>query len=228
MDSLIKERGDSQKTRILLVEDESIVALDIQNRLASLGYEIVGHAVSGPEAIDLASKLLPALILMDIKLRGEMDGIDAAMVIHDTLSIPIVFLTAYSDLKTLERAKLTEPFGYLLKPFQKQELLIAIEIGLYKHEMTVKLKESERWRNAILTSIGEGLIALDADERVKFLNPAAEGLIGWTSAEAMGLSAAKVFPRAASRGRPGKSFPPREEGRKDFPHRETDQPHPRR
>lgn len=214
MDFSNSDRTDPQKKRILLVEDESIVALDIQNRLNSLGYEIVGHAVSGAEAIELARNLLPQLILMDIKLRGEMDGIDAAMIIHDTLSIPIVFLTAYSDQATLERAKITEPFGYLLKPFQKQDLLIAIEIGLYKHEMTRRLRESERWLDTTLKSVGEGLLALDDRNRIKFMNAAAESLTGWNSADAIGLPLIKVFAERNSEDRTSnRSLLERKDGR---------------
>ena len=103
--------------RILIVEDEAVVAMDLEDRLASLGYQLVDQAVSAEEAVRLTQEHRPDLVLMDIRLRGDMDGIAAAQAIHRRFQIPVIFLTAYSDDETLARAKLAEPFGYLLKPF---------------------------------------------------------------------------------------------------------------
>jgi CheY-like chemotaxis protein len=124
-----------QKIRILVVEDETIVSLDIQNRLRMLGYEVVGAAVSGEEAIEKAGLHRPDLVLMDIMLDGNMDGIAAAERIRGRLHIPVIYLTAHADTYTLHRAKVTEPFGYILKPFEERELHGHIEIALYKHRM---------------------------------------------------------------------------------------------
>jgi signal transduction histidine kinase len=167
-----------EKNRILLAEDESIVALDIKNRLVSLNYRITGHATTGIEAVELAEKTKPDLVLMDIKLNGNMDGIEAAEKIKAIVNVPVVFLTAFSDIHTLNRAIRTEPFGYLLKPFQEKELQIAIKMALYKHEMSLRLLESEYWLDYTIQSITEGLIACDEKERIKFLNPAAEKILG--------------------------------------------------
>lgn len=129
--------------KIMLVEDEIIVAMDVQQRLEILGYEVVAHAVSGEEAVQLVQKTNPNLILMDIKIKGGMDGIETAARIRDSFDIPIIYVTAFSDETTIQRASLTEAFGYLIKPFEDRELRSAIEVALYKHQMEHKLRESE-------------------------------------------------------------------------------------
>jgi len=123
-----------EATRILIVEDEGVVALDIKNRLESFGYVVSDIVPSGEEAIEKTSAQIPDLVLMDIKLCGDMDGIAAAEEIQKRVNIPIVYLTAYSEEKTLQRARITEPYGYILKPYNERELLISIEIALYKHK----------------------------------------------------------------------------------------------
>ncbi len=129
--------------KIMLVEDEMIVAVGMQRRLENMGYIVPGIVDNGEEAVRKAGELKPDLILMDIVLKGEMDGIEAAQQIHELYDIPIIYLTAYSDEETLERAKITEPFGYVLKPFEDREVQSVIEMALYKHETERKLKESE-------------------------------------------------------------------------------------
>ena len=119
--------------RILIVEDETVIAMEIESLLEQLGYEVAGHASRGEDAIDLAAQHHPDLILMDIRLKGEMDGITAAEKIFRLYKIPIVFLTAHSDPSTLERAMYLQPYGYLLKPFRKNDLYTSVEIALYKH-----------------------------------------------------------------------------------------------
>jgi PAS domain S-box-containing protein len=180
-------------TRILVVEDEGILALDLKNRLQSMGYAVVGHASTGEGAIQQASQTCPDLVLMDIRLKGSMDGIEAAEQIHYKLGIPVVYLTAHSDEATLERAKVTEPFGYLLKPFQERELHTTIEMALYRHKMERRLKESERWLTATLTGIGDAVIATDEQGRIQFMNPVAEALTGWKQAEAQAKRFEQVF-----------------------------------
>ncbi|MGD8535063.1 MAG: response regulator [Candidatus Aminicenantes bacterium] len=129
--------------KILVVEDERIVSEDIKVRLQKLGYSVPTTVRSGEEAIEKVKILRPDLVLMDIVLEGEMDGIEAASTIRSLYNIPVVFLTAYADPKTLERAKITEPYGYVLKPFDDRDLNISIDIGLHKHRMDKKLRETE-------------------------------------------------------------------------------------
>ena len=125
-------------TRILIVEDEAITALDISRELISLGHEVVGVADNAADAVRIAGELKPGLVLMDIRLSGDIDGITAASAIRGNEDIPIVFLTAHADESTLERALNAAPFGYILKPFHNRELKVCIEVALYKHR-----KESE-------------------------------------------------------------------------------------
>jgi len=130
---------------------------------------------------------------MDIMLKGEMDGIEAAKKIHSCFNIPVVYLTAYSDQKVLERAKITEPYGYILKPFRERELQINIEIALYRHEMEKKIKESKKWFSTTLQSIGDAVIATDSDGSIIFMNPSAQSLTGWTFKEANGKKLNEVY-----------------------------------
>ncbi len=131
-----------KKATILVVEDEAIVAMDVEAVLQGLGYTVVGTAATGEEAIRKAAEHHPDLVLMDIRLRGEMDGIEAARQIRAQAAIPIVYLTAFADEEIIARAKLTEPFGYILKPFQARELHSNIEMALYKQAMESRLRES--------------------------------------------------------------------------------------
>ncbi|MDZ7793556.1 MAG: response regulator [Spirochaetia bacterium] len=125
--------------RILLVEDESIVAMDMERRLNALGYSVIEHVLSGEDAVTKAEQEKPDLILMDIHLKGNMDGIQAAERIKSTLGTPVIYITAYSDETTLARAKVTEPFGYILKPFQEREIYSTIEMALYKYKIEQEL-----------------------------------------------------------------------------------------
>jgi len=196
--------------KILIVEDETIVAKDIEQSLRALGYQVLGIAVTGAAALQLAEEAAPDLILMDIKLKGEMDGIATAERIRKRFDLPVVLLTAFSDEGTLQRAKVTEPFGYLLKPFEERELHTSIQMALYKHQMEHRLKESEQWLSATLRSISEGLIAADAEGRIKFMNPCASALTGWPQAEALGKPLEVVFQRRPPdllRSRQGREIP---------------------
>ncbi|MBV8883187.1 MAG: response regulator [Chroococcidiopsidaceae cyanobacterium CP_BM_RX_35] len=181
---------------ILVVEDEIIVAKDIQNRLIRLGYTVVGSVNNGEEAIRQAEIFHPDLVLMDIKLKGEMDGVEAAKVIYTHFNIPVIYLTANADKTTLERAKKTEPFGYIIKPFKERELSITIEITLSKHQLEKKLQESEKWLVTVLKSIGDAVITSDQHGAVTFMNPIAEALMGWKQEDVLGKSATEVFQTA--------------------------------
>ena len=179
--------------RILIVEDERIVAKDIEASLINMGYKIAGIASSGEEAVKKAKEENPDLILMDIVLQGDMDGIEASQRIRLCRFIPIVYLTAYADIETLDRAKLTQPFGYIIKPFEDRDLRTTLEMALYKHKMEKNLIESEEWFSTTLKSLGDAVIALDANGIVKFMNPVAEELTGWTIRDAEGLPIDDIF-----------------------------------
>ena len=179
--------------RILVVEDDGIVAMGLQARLHSLGYQTPAVVPFGEEAVQKAGELQPDLVLMDIKLKGSMDGIEAAQRIREKQNIPVIYMTAYADDKTLERAKVTEPYGYILKPFEERELHSTIEMALYKHEMEQKLKDHEHWLATTLRSIGDAVITTDNAGSVTFMNPIAEKLSGWSLHEVMGQDLAQVF-----------------------------------
>lgn len=179
--------------KILVVDDERIVAQDITECLESIGCEVIGTALSGLEAIELAANERPDLILMDIVIQGDMDGIEAAKIIRDRYGIPCVFLTAYSDASVLSRAKACEPAGYIVKPFEEASLRSTVEIALYKVDMEHALKESHEWLATTLNSIGDGVIATDARGHIKFMNPIAENLTGWQSTVATGRHLDEVF-----------------------------------
>lgn len=128
---------------VLVVEDENVVAMDIKGRLEKMGYEVPETANTCKEAIQKVLEVKPDIILMDIVLKGDADGIETAARINDLFDIPIIFITAYSNDEIIQRAKKTVPYGYLTKPFEDRELNSMIEISLYKHEMEKKLRESE-------------------------------------------------------------------------------------
>ncbi len=179
--------------KLLVVEDELIVAMDIKNRLENMGYFIVGTASSVEEAMKMATEALPDLVLMDIMLGDSMNGIEIAEHFREDLDIPVIYLTAYADDKTLSRAKITQPFGYILKPFEERELHSMIEIAIYNHDMERELRESRQWLNATLNSIGDAVIATDKDGIVRLINPSAEMLTGWKQNDAIGEPLDIVF-----------------------------------
>lgn len=179
--------------KILIVEDEGVVALNIQSRLSALGYIILDVVTTGEEAIAATAAKQPDLVLMDIKLPGEIDGIQAAAVIRERFNIPIVYITAYGDKETLQRAKVTEPYGYIIKPFSAIELGTAIEISIYKHSIDAERKSREQWLSTTLKSIGDGVITTDKEGAIDFLNPVAEKLTGWHQSEALGKPLSQVF-----------------------------------
>lgn len=181
------------RVKILVVEDEGVVAEDIQVSLGELGYDVVAVAKSGEEAIRKALGEAPDLILMDIHLHGDMDGIEAAQRINETLRIPIVYLTAFSDDEMLERARVAEPFGYLIKPYRERELHSTIEMALFKHQLESELRENREWLSVTLKSIGDGVVATDRLGFVKFMNPMAEHLTGWSENNARGRLLAAVL-----------------------------------
>lgn len=179
--------------RIMIVEDDRIVARDIREQLARTGHSVSGITSRGEAAVELALNTQPDLVLMDIRLEGDVDGIDAATQIRTKCQIPVVFLTAYADDETVRRAGKAEPFGYLLKPFEDLQLRTVIEMALYKHSAERKLRESERRYEATLSSIGDGVIATDERGRVTFLNPSAEIMTGWDKKDAIGMPLGSIY-----------------------------------
>lgn len=185
-------RGTAMRTpRILVVEDNRIVARDIQRQLRQVGYEVAGTAASGEDAISLARQTVPDLVLMDICLEGAMDGVDAARAIGATC--PVVFLTAYADDETVSRATQSEPFGYLLKPFDELQLRTSIEMALRRHGAEDRLRKVAEQHAATLASIADALIATDEFGGVTFMNPSAEALTGWSRARATGHALENVL-----------------------------------
>jgi PAS domain S-box-containing protein len=182
------------EARILVVEDEAVIAEDISLSLASLGYDVCAVASSGEDAIVLAEQIRPDLVVMDVVLQGQVDGIAAAKLIRERHRIPIVFLTAYSDEEMLDRARIAGPFGYLIKPFGVRELHSTIKIALFKHRLERELKESQEWFSVTLRSLGDAVIATDRDGLVKFMNPAAESITGVSEQESRGKPFRQVFP----------------------------------
>lgn len=163
-------------SRLLVVEDEVLVARDIQARLQRMGYEVVGTVARGEDAVSTALAESPDLILMDINLKGEMDGIEAATQINEVSSVPVIYCTAYSNDEVLERAKITSPFGYVLKPFDNRELEINIEIALFKHQVEQDLAKTKQNLDATLTNVSDGVIAADKTGQVILINAVAESL----------------------------------------------------
>lgn len=175
------------KPRILIVEDELIVARDIGQQLIALGYEPVGSCAAGEEAVDLATQLKPDLILMDIQLAGAMDGIAAAQLIRARLALPVVFLTAFAESETVTRAKQAEPFGYIIKPFDERELRTVIEMALFKHVAEARLRESEqRFRSLVETSL-DAVVLGTLDGKFLHANAAALAMFRTTEAEIVSL-----------------------------------------
>ena len=176
-----------KSNRLMIVEDEVLVSKDISSRLIHMGYEVCCSAGKGSEAIKKALDHKPDLILMDIHLRDNIDGIEAAGIIHQSYDVPIIFCTAYSNTETLERAKITAPYGYILKPFDNRELEINIEIALYKHRAEKELRETQERLNTTLRNINEGVIATDTEGRAFLVNTVAESLVGLQVGETKGI-----------------------------------------
>lgn len=186
MNKILNQTEATKMIRILVVEDERIIALNLKESIESLGYTVPAIAASGEMAVEKAIEIRPDLVLMDIRLKGEMDGIEAAQKIWEWLQIPVIYVTGHSDQSTLERAKITAPFGYILKPLKERELYVAIETALQRYER-------EQLLNAILRGMGDGVIVIDRERRVLFLNGVAQSLTGWSLLEARGRELTEVF-----------------------------------
>lgn len=166
------------KGRVLVVEDEAILAMNIEKMLQKLGYAVAASTASGEEAVRQAAHQKPDLVLMDIKLGGHIDGVEAAEQIQSRLDIPVVYLTAFADDETLRRAKITSPFGYLLKPFKASDLQVALELALYKHKIEQRLRASEAHYRSLFEGIPLGLFRTTPAGQLVDLNPALLQLLG--------------------------------------------------
>lgn len=178
---------------ILVVEDEAIVAFDFQQRLKRMGYTVTGVAHNGAQAVKIAAETRPELILMDINLGPGMNGVETAMLIQEKQDLPVIYITANSDTDTVNRAAESSPFGYILKPFEDRELQTAIQLGMAKHQVEQRLKESERRFSATLSSIADGVIATDPRGRIEFFNHAAEAITGKHSSGVLGVDLRTAF-----------------------------------
>ena len=169
------------RPQILIVEDEEIVLRDLEGVLGRLGYGISGATSSGEKAVELAAAARPDLVLMDVTLRGEMDGVEATRQIRERLDIPVIYLTGDSDEETFQRAKSANASGYIFKPFVESELHVIIEMALYRHDLERELRCQI---GTILASVEDGIILVDAENTVSTMNPVAQTLTGWNHEEA--------------------------------------------
>jgi len=181
--------------RIMIVDDDVIITKLLEDLLTSIGYKVVESVSSGEEAVDMAKRLRPDIILMDIVMPGRLDGIDASEMIKAELDIPVIFLTAYTDDKFIKKAKTVEPFGYIVKPFQEKEIKAAIELALYKKDIERQLRESEeRYRSVIDTAI-EAIITVDNRGNIVSLNRAAETMFGYSDDELVDKPFTFIIPK---------------------------------
>jgi PAS domain S-box-containing protein len=189
---MVSTKGHNQST-IYIVEDERIIAKDIEATLRQFGYDCVGYSISGEDALIKIPLAKPDLVLMDINLKEGMTGVETAEKLKYITDVPVVYLTAYSDDKTLERAKKTEPYGYILKPYEERELRSIIEMALHKYKMEQQIRYNEKWYRTILNSTGEGIIVCDLSGVVAFANPMALELLEGDERLIIGSNIQDVF-----------------------------------
>ncbi len=195
--NLAQDAINSVAIRVLIVEDELVVARDVQLQLQGFGYTVVAITPRGEEAITLTGKLHPHIVLMDINLAGAMDGVSTAQVIRDKYKLPVVFLTAFAADEVLARAKLVEPYGYILKPFVERELRTVLEMALYKHAADTKLLRAARHSQAIVDNIADGVITIHKNGKISTFNAAACRMFGYTADQVLGQDASMLVPGPA-------------------------------
>lgn len=179
--------------KILIVEDERIVAEDIRDTLANSGFDVIGSVASGEEAIGLVKKNKPDLVLMDISIEGDLDGTQLAKVLHDQFGIPVIYLTAFADDDTINKAKYTVPMGFIVKPFNESELRASVEMALYRNQVEKDETSDFNWSKQAIDVVDEGVIVTNKNNKIKFMNSAAEKITGWFIVEAHNKSLADVF-----------------------------------
>lgn len=179
--------------KLVIVEDEAILALDLERFLRGAGYDVRGVAADCEGAFSLVEHERPDLVLMDIHLQGPQDGVATALVLKERYGVPVVYLTAHGDPRTIERARSSEPLGYLLKPFKKPDLENVVNIALARRHLELSLKRREAMLLATLTSVGDGILTADADRSVTWVNPAAAALLGGDSAAVIDRQLSEVL-----------------------------------
>jgi PAS domain S-box-containing protein len=184
---------DRLSDRILIVEDERITAEDLEEVLKDLGYEVTAVVSSGEEALHEAERNQPDLVLMDIRIRGDMDGTETARLLRERFDVPVVYLTAHADRDTLERAKHSQPLGYIVKPFHEAELHASVEMALYKYWHDRRSRSQEQHVIDVLGALTLGIASVDQNGTIRMMNRAAEDLTGWTIREAAGIPVRQVF-----------------------------------
>jgi PAS domain S-box-containing protein len=179
--------------KILIVEDEQITAEDLADVLKELGYQVTSVASSGDEAIRAAEDNPPDLVLMDIRLKGDMDGTETARILRERFDVPVVYLTAHADRDTLERAKQSRSLGYIVKPFHEAELHASVEMALYKHWHDRRSRRREQHVTDVLSALILGITSVDQTETIRTANRAIEDLTGWSTEEAIGTPVREVL-----------------------------------
>jgi two-component system cell cycle sensor histidine kinase/response regulator CckA len=182
-----------ETTRILVVEPDALIAADLAERLEKLGQFTTATAANGEEALEAAQRTRPDLVFMDIALGGPLSGIETARRLRKSRDFPVVYLACDADVAAVKAAAGTEPFGYVLKPFDERELHAAIQFTLYRHRMNAKLRKVERWLSTTLSSIGDAVIATDRHGCVSLINAVAQRLTGWVEKDAIGQPFNAVF-----------------------------------
>ncbi|HYP04705.1 MAG TPA: response regulator [Bryobacteraceae bacterium] len=195
--------NECPKARVMIVEDEALIAEDLETRLLNLGYQVTAIADSATDAFTKIEETGPDLVMMDIRLRGSADGIAAAEVIRDNYRLPVIFLTAFGDGNTLERAKLAEPFGFMVKPVVTTQLPTTIEVALHKHKIEEQLQRERAWLETTLSSIADPTLVTDAEGRIRFINETASKLLGLDSSYVVGQTLTGVI----NFTRPGETTP---------------------
>jgi two-component system, cell cycle sensor histidine kinase and response regulator CckA len=180
--------------KILIVENERIIARDLELMLKCMGWNNCIMAFSGQQALDMARKHLPDLMLVDIRLGKGIDGIELAEKIATFADIPVIYLTAYADADILKRARVTRPYGYIIKPIEERNILATLEMAFYRFHTEKKLKEKDKWLQLIIENLDEGLLAVDAEGNIQMMNRAAEIITGRTAADALQNSLQNVLP----------------------------------
>ena len=189
--------------KVLIAEDEHIVAKDLAKSLGVLGYDVAALADTGADAVRIAEQVCPDVILMDIRLRGEMDGIAAATVVWERWKIPVVFITSHSDPETIKRAANASAYGYIVKPFRANELDATLRVAIRQNQLSRELFAEKDWFRVLLTALSDGVIATDCDGRVQYMNRLAEKLTGWNLAQAAGTEIESVLNLRTLESKPG-------------------------
>lgn len=193
--------------RILIVEDERLIALELEEILKSSGYIIAGTVSSGSKALEMVENLTPDLILMDIRLEGPMNGIKTARNIKKNHKIPVIFLSALSDRKSLDQAKLAEPYGYIVKPFHEKSLLATIEMVLYKSKRIIEMEKRDSWFSSFINDLGDSIILCNPKNEILYLNPSAEKLLSIKEQDVLGKNISELFTLLHSRTKTIVKFP---------------------